>query len=167
MNLSQITSTHLPVCVHTQLFCHIQPFATSWAMWPARLLCPDNVPGKITGVGCDFLLQEMFLTQGLNPILLCLLYWQVDSTTAPPGNPELTSNLSFVLIIPLLFFTILPFLYIPLRKFLILPVYEVCMNGIIILHAFFMPCCSHFPSFYFYFLIHLCRGCSYGVFLCH
>ena len=41
-------------------------------------------------------------------------------TTAPPGKPELTSNLSFVLIIPLLFFTILPFLYIPLGKLLIL-----------------------------------------------
>ena len=71
--------------------------------------------------------------------------------TAPPGKPELTSNLSFVLIIPLLFFTILPFLYIPLRKFLILPVFKVCMNGIIILHAFFMPCCSHLPSFYLFF----------------
>ena len=29
-----------------------------------------------TGVGCHFLLQGIFLTQGLN---LCLLHWQVDS----------------------------------------------------------------------------------------
>ena len=30
-------------------------------------------------MGCHFLLQEIFLTQGLNPRLLCLLLWQADS----------------------------------------------------------------------------------------
>ena len=30
-------------------------------------LSPWNFPGKSTGVGCHFLLQEIFLTQGLNP----------------------------------------------------------------------------------------------------
>ena len=35
-----------------------------------------------------FMLQEIFLTQGLNPRLLCLLHWQADSfTTMPPGKP--------------------------------------------------------------------------------
>ena len=33
---------------------------------PARLLCPWNSPGKITGVGCYSLLQGIFLTQGSN-----------------------------------------------------------------------------------------------------
>ena len=28
---------------------------------------PWDCPGKNTGVGCHFLLQEIFLTQGLNP----------------------------------------------------------------------------------------------------
>ena len=42
---------------------------------PSRLLCPWDSPGKNTGVGCNFLLQGIFLTQGLNPHLL---YWQVD-----------------------------------------------------------------------------------------
>ena len=32
-----------------------------------------------TGAGCHFLLQGIFLTQGLNPSLLCLLHWQADS----------------------------------------------------------------------------------------
>ena len=32
----------------------------------ARLLCPWNSPGKNTGVGCHFLLQEIFPTQGSN-----------------------------------------------------------------------------------------------------
>ena len=35
-----------------------------------RLLCPWGFPGKNTGVGCPFLLQGIFLTQGSN---LCLL----------------------------------------------------------------------------------------------
>ena len=35
-----------------------------------RLLCPWDSPGKNTGVGCHFLLQGIFLTQGLNPGLL-------------------------------------------------------------------------------------------------
>ena len=30
-------------------------------------------------MGCHFLLQGIFLTQGLNPSFLCLLYWQADS----------------------------------------------------------------------------------------
>ena len=40
-----------------------------------------NSPGKNTGVGCHFLLQGIFPTQGLNLGLLHLLHWQVDSTT--------------------------------------------------------------------------------------
>ena len=32
-----------------------------------RLLCPWNSPVKNTGVGSHSLLQEIFLTQGLNP----------------------------------------------------------------------------------------------------
>ena len=34
------------------------------------LLCPWDFPGKSTGVGCHFLLQRIFLTQGSNPGLL-------------------------------------------------------------------------------------------------
>ena len=48
---------------------------TPW-MESARVLCPWDVPGKNTGVGCHFLLQGIFLTQGLNPRLL---NWQADS----------------------------------------------------------------------------------------
>ena len=36
---------------------------------PARLLCPRNFPGKNTGGGCHFLLQEIFSTQGWSPHL--------------------------------------------------------------------------------------------------
>ena len=37
---------------------------------PTRLLSPWNSPGKKTGVGCHFLLQEIFLIQESNPGLL-------------------------------------------------------------------------------------------------
>ena len=46
---------------------------------PARFLCPQNSPGKNTGVGCHFLLQGIFPSQGSNlglpdcpQILYCL-----------------------------------------------------------------------------------------------
>ena len=39
-------------------------------------------------MGCHVLLQGVFLTQGSNPHLLCLLCWQAGSLTwAPPGKP--------------------------------------------------------------------------------
>ena len=34
---------------------------------PTRLFCPWDFPGRDTGVGCHFLLQGNFLTQGSNP----------------------------------------------------------------------------------------------------
>ena len=37
---------------------------------PTRLLCPRDSPGKNTGVGCHFLLQGIFPTQGSNSSLL-------------------------------------------------------------------------------------------------
>ena len=46
---------------------------------PARLLCPWEFSGKNIGVGCHFLLQEIFPTQGLSPYLQHLLPCQMDS----------------------------------------------------------------------------------------
>ena len=40
-----------------------------------------NFPGKNTRVGCHFLLQGIFPTQGSNLCLLCVLRYQVDSLT--------------------------------------------------------------------------------------
>ena len=51
--------------------------SSSWCgLEPARLLCPSSFPGKNTGVGCHFLLQGIFPTQGST---LCLLHWQGHS----------------------------------------------------------------------------------------
>ena len=55
---------------------------------PGRLLSPWNFAGKSSGVGCHFLRQGIFLTQGSNLHLLCLLLWQEGSLPpAPPGKP--------------------------------------------------------------------------------
>ena len=55
---------------------------------PSRLLCPWDSPGKNTGVGCHTLSEGIFPTQGSNPCILCLLYWQVCSLPlGPPGKP--------------------------------------------------------------------------------
>ena len=57
-------------------------------------------PGKNFGVGCHFLLQGIFPTQGSNPGLLCLLHWQADSLPLshlrrPPAqgsHPQMTTH---------------------------------------------------------------------------
>ena len=47
---------------------------------------PRDSLGRNTGVGCHFLLQGIFLTQGSNP---GLLHWQVGSLPLmPPGKPS-------------------------------------------------------------------------------
>ena len=55
-----------------------QSCQTLWpcGLQPTRLLCPWHFPGKNTGVGCHFLLQGIFPSQGPSPHLL---RWQVDS----------------------------------------------------------------------------------------
>ena len=51
-------------------------------------------PGKNTGVGCHFLLQGIFLTQGSNSYLRWLLHWQVDSLPLHYlGRPTLSIKL--------------------------------------------------------------------------
>ena len=44
--------------------------------WTVACQAPWDCPGKNTGVGCHALLQGLFPTQGSNPHLLHLLYWQ-------------------------------------------------------------------------------------------
>ena len=45
-------------------------------LYPGVLLCPWNSPVKNIRVGCHFLPQRIFWTQGQNPYLL---HWQADS----------------------------------------------------------------------------------------
>ena len=66
----------LSTCYVPRSFCVYSIAKSCPAPWdhmellPIRLLCPWDFSGKNTGVGCHFLLQGDFLTQGLNPHLL-------------------------------------------------------------------------------------------------
>jgi len=60
----------------------------SHGLEPTRLLCPQDFPGKSTGVGFHALFQGIFLTQGSNLTLLLLPQWQADSLSqSHMGNP--------------------------------------------------------------------------------
>ena len=79
----------LQTCIHIfklvcKEFCVLRcsvmsKFLQPHGLEPARLLCPWDFPDKNTGVGCHFLFQGIFPTQGSNPRLLCLLHWQAVS----------------------------------------------------------------------------------------
>ena len=47
-----------------------------YGLEPAMLHFPWNFPGSNTGAGCLFLLQGIFLAQGSNLCLLCLLHYR-------------------------------------------------------------------------------------------
>ena len=61
-------------------------FVPTYELQPARFLCPWGFPGKNTGVGCHFLLQGIFPTQGLNPGLSCLTCFGRQVLYQSPGD---------------------------------------------------------------------------------
>ena len=72
-------------------FSHVQLFVTPCSPSDS---CPWDSPGKDTGVGCHFLLQGIFLTQGSNPHFLHLLHWHWKACSlpiVPPGMGNLWS----------------------------------------------------------------------------
>ena len=74
----------------------VQIFVTPTDSSPCyRFLCPWNFPGKNTGVGCQFLLQGIFPTQGSDVHLLCLLHWQLDSLPLSRLGGSLTQSIMF------------------------------------------------------------------------
>ena len=76
-----------PMCVRSFVWL----LATPWTVARQAPLTMGLFSGKNTGVGCHFLLQEIFPTQELNPCLLHLLHWQADSLPpVPSGKPRHT-----------------------------------------------------------------------------
>ena len=62
-------------CIHICICCYLiaescPTLLQLQGLYPTRFLYPWNFPGKDTGVGCHFLLQGIFPTQGLNPHIL-------------------------------------------------------------------------------------------------
>ena len=56
-------------------------------LWPARLLCPWDSPGKGAGVGCHALLQGAFLTRD-GPASLAPPALAGSSLPVPPAKPN-------------------------------------------------------------------------------
>ena len=78
-----VSEFNLHECLVTSVFSCFHLFATLWSKGHQASL----FMGKNTGMGCHFLLQRLFLTQGLNPCLFCLPNWQVGSLSlVPPGE---------------------------------------------------------------------------------
>ena len=67
--------------VSVSVSCSVMPDSLHpHGLQPTRFLRAWDFPGKDTGVGCHFLLQEIFPTQGSNPGLLSyrhILYWLI------------------------------------------------------------------------------------------
>ena len=61
------------MCLVVQLLSHVRLLRPN-GLQPARLLCPWDFPGKITGVDCHFLLQGIFPIQESNPGCRKILY---------------------------------------------------------------------------------------------
>ena len=56
---------HYPLKGERKWSCSVMSDSLSpYELSPSRLLCPWDFPGKNTGVGCHFLLQDIFPTQG-------------------------------------------------------------------------------------------------------
>ena len=75
----------LPVCIQCMQAKSLQSCPTLCNPMNCSLLSPMS---KDTGVCCHALLQGIFLTQGSNWPLLCLVPWQTASLPLPPpGKP--------------------------------------------------------------------------------
>ena len=57
---------------------------------PTRFLCPWDLPGKNTAVGCHFLLQRIFLTQDLTHVS-CIGRWILHHW-ATRGSPQIKKD---------------------------------------------------------------------------
>ena len=87
--MKHVTLPHVGMCV-----CSVASGMSDSFVTPRTTACQAplsrDFPGENTRVGCHFLLQRIFLTQELNPCLLCLPHWQVGSLPlGPPGKPKL------------------------------------------------------------------------------
>ena len=76
----------LCACVLSR-FSSVRLFVTLWTAAHRVPLSMGFSRQDLPGVGCHALLQGIFLTQGWNLHLLCLLHWQaVSLPLAPPGK---------------------------------------------------------------------------------
>ena len=100
-HLQRASADHKSQILEKMMLCHswwsccinfflsVSRSVVSGSLWPhgllpARLFYPWHSPGKDTGVGCHFLCQVIFPTQGSNPGLLHCR--RTPSPSDPPGK---------------------------------------------------------------------------------
>ena len=79
----------LITCAHAQSLSHVRLFAIPWTA-ATRLLCPWDLPGENTEMGCHFLFQGIFQIQRLNQCLLSPALVGRFFTSEPPRKPNNT-----------------------------------------------------------------------------
>ena len=101
--------------MHCIMYCmHAVASVMFDSLWPNGLLLTSllplwNSPGKSTGMGFHFLLQGIFLTQGLNPCHLHLLNWQVVFffffffTTSATWEAHIMYHMTLNCVIPIIY----------------------------------------------------------------
>ena len=90
--LAMVNSAAVKIGVHT---CSVMSDSLqAHRLLPIRFLCPSDYPDKNTRIGCHFLLQGIFSTQGSN---LHLLHWQEYCTTESPNRFSNTKSVSLFL----------------------------------------------------------------------
>ena len=106
-------------------------------LWPARLFCLWDPPGKNTGVGCHALLQGIFPIQGSNPGLphCRRILYQLSHQ----GSPVIICWISF---------TWLHYLSISLESFFFLYSYNLKLFSLSTSHKAISMICIH--SFFFF-----------------
>ena len=92
--MKMVFTTHEPFWWWGGKWSEVKSLSCVWlfaTLWTATH-CPWDSPGKNTGVGCHFLLQRIFLTQGSNPgVPHCK---QDTLPSEPPGkSKKATDNL--------------------------------------------------------------------------
>ena len=92
-NKESIKKCHVMSCSKSFMSC-AQWLSCVWLFEASRTvdhqapLPMEFFQARILEWGCHFLLQGIFPTQGLNPRLLCLLFWLVGSLSlVPSGTP--------------------------------------------------------------------------------
>ena len=128
----------------------------SHGLGPARFLCYWNSPGKNTGVGCHFLVQGIFLTQGWNMSLMSPALTGGFFTTTPPGKPMFSLIIYFVHCINSVYISIPVFQFLPTSPPTHFPldshifVLYICVST----YALQVISCTPFSRFHIYALIY-------------
>ena len=89
MNSLLLFNSHTTICAVLSHFSHVWFFATPWTVAHLARLFMRILQARIQEwLAISSSRGWIFLTQGLNPCLLCILHWQMGSLPlAPPGKP--------------------------------------------------------------------------------